>query len=87
VGLTGTEALFPIDDDSLHQVRVEVTIGAPFEAARLRSACGHDRRLPMDAIGCAIAERLPASYQGVYGVGHDLARARRALATTRQALG
>ena len=84
IGITGTEQLFPIDDDSLHQVRVDVTIGAPFEAARLRKACGHDRRLLMDAIGCAVAEGLPASYQGVYGVGHDMEPARRVLAKTRQ---
>jgi 1-acyl-sn-glycerol-3-phosphate acyltransferase len=67
MAITGSEAMFPIDDDRLHTVRVTVEIGAPLDADMLRERAGGDRRLMMDAVGLAIADLLPESYRGVYG--------------------
>jgi len=67
VGITGTEALFPIGATSIQRVRVTARAGRPFRAADLRRSGGGDRRTMADAIGVAIASLLPASYRGVYG--------------------
>jgi 1-acyl-sn-glycerol-3-phosphate acyltransferase len=66
VGIVGTEALFPIDDDALHPVRVEVRVGRPIAADDIRERCGGDRQSMMDDIGRAIAELLPPDYRGAY---------------------
>jgi hypothetical protein len=66
VGLVGTEALFPIGDDALHPVRVEVRVGSPIAAQAIRERCGGDRQEMMDDIGRAIAALLPRDYQGAY---------------------
>jgi 1-acyl-sn-glycerol-3-phosphate acyltransferase len=66
VGLTGTEAMFPIGEDALHDVGIVARAGRPIEAARLRAQAGGDRRAMMDAVGHAIAEVLPPEYRGVY---------------------
>jgi 1-acyl-sn-glycerol-3-phosphate acyltransferase len=66
VGLTGPEALFPVDSATAHPTRVVVRCGAPLRAASLVAAARGNRRLVMDAIGLAIAELLPLSYRGVY---------------------
>jgi 1-acyl-sn-glycerol-3-phosphate acyltransferase len=80
MGITGTEAMFPVDDNTLHLVPITVSAGAPIHAARLRTAAGGDRRLMMDIVGLAIAELLPPAYRGVYRddqPGLDEARAAR----------
>src|SRR5262245_31744969 len=59
VGITGTEAMFPIGVDTLYSVRIIARIGRPMRAADLTEQTGGDRRLIMDAIGLAIAETLP----------------------------
>jgi hypothetical protein len=65
-GLTGPEALFPVDSATVHPARVTLRFGAPFDAAGLFAAASNDRRVVMDAIGLAIAELLPERYRGVY---------------------
>ena len=67
VAITGTETLFPIDDEVVHSVAIVAHIGVPEDAARLCDRCGGDRRVMMDTIGGAIAALLPAAYRGVYG--------------------
>lgn len=66
VGIVGTEALFPIDEDELHPVRVEVRVGRPIPAEDIRERCGGDRQSMMDDIGRAIAKLLPPDYRGAY---------------------
>ena len=44
VGIVGTEALFPIGEDTLHPVRVEVRVGRPIAAQEIRDDAGGDRR-------------------------------------------
>jgi len=84
VGITGTEELFPVGEDTLHPVRAVTTFGPPIDAARLRDAAGGDRRLMVDLIGLAIADLLPADYKGAYGPdAPDLDAARTLLPTLR----
>jgi 1-acyl-sn-glycerol-3-phosphate acyltransferase len=66
VGIIGTEALFPIDDDALHPVRVEVRVGAPIAAHEVRERWAGDRQSMMDEVGRAIAALLPQEYRGAY---------------------
>jgi 1-acyl-sn-glycerol-3-phosphate acyltransferase len=80
VGIIGTEALFPVGDDTLHPVQCITRIGPPIAAARLVEWAAGDRRLMMDGVGLAIAALLPPDYQGAYGPnGADLGDARRRL--------
>ena len=67
VGLTGTELMFPIGEDALHDVPIVARIGPAIDAAELRERCRGDRRAMMDDVGRAIADLLPEEYQGVYG--------------------
>ena len=67
VALTGTELMFPIGDEALHDVPIVARIGPALDAEELRAGTGNDRRAMMDGIGRAIAELLPDGYQGVYG--------------------
>jgi 1-acyl-sn-glycerol-3-phosphate acyltransferase len=83
-GITGTEDLFPIGDETLHPVRITVRLGRPFEAVTLRRCAAGDRRLMVDAIGLGIAELLPPGYQGVYSQGGEMDDARRVLAELRR---
>jgi 1-acyl-sn-glycerol-3-phosphate acyltransferase len=84
-GIAGSEALFPIGDDTIHPVRVTVRIGTPIRASRLREAAGGDRRLMIDAIGLAIADLLPPEYGGAYGcTAEDMDDARRVLAGEKE---
>jgi 1-acyl-sn-glycerol-3-phosphate acyltransferase len=66
VGLAGTERMFPIGEEALHDVPIVAHIGAPIDAAALRERCGGDRRAMMDDVGRAIADVLPGDYRGVY---------------------
>lgn len=66
VGIIGTEALFPIDDDALHPVSVEVRVGAPIPAHEIRERSDGDRQRMMDEVGRAIAALLPLEYRGAY---------------------
>ena len=66
VGIVGTEALFPIDDDALHPVRVEVRVGRPIAAHEIRERSAGDRQAMMDDIGRSIAALLPPEYRGAY---------------------
>ena len=78
VGIAGTEALFPIGDETVHAVRIVTRLGRPLRADELRAQTGNDRGLMMDVCGLAIAALLPQSYRGVYGddeAGLDEARA------------
>jgi hypothetical protein len=64
--ITGSEAMFPIDDPRLHTVRVGVRLGAPMDAGDLLARAAGDRRVVVDTIASAIAELLPPQYRGVY---------------------
>ena len=66
VGITGTEAMFPIGEETLHPVRVSAHVGRAIDASVLRERTGSDRRLLMDVIGLAIASLLPPEYRGAY---------------------
>jgi 1-acyl-sn-glycerol-3-phosphate acyltransferase len=68
VGLTGTEAMFPIGEEALHDVGIVAHAGQPIEVAALRARTGGDRRAMMDAVGYAIADVLPPEYRGVYSM-------------------
>jgi 1-acyl-sn-glycerol-3-phosphate acyltransferase len=74
VGLTGSEALFPLGDATIHPSRATLRIGQPFRAETLLAAARGDRRLAMDVVGVALAELLPPSYRGVYGQDHEDAK-------------
>jgi 1-acyl-sn-glycerol-3-phosphate acyltransferase len=65
-GITGSDAMFPIGEDGLHQVTAVVTIGRPMEARALHDDASGDRRQMMDVVGTKIAELLPAEYRGAY---------------------
>jgi 1-acyl-sn-glycerol-3-phosphate acyltransferase len=66
VGLTGTELMFPIGEDALHDVPIVARIGPAIDAADLRARNRGERRAMMDEVGHAIADLLPEEYQGVY---------------------
>jgi 1-acyl-sn-glycerol-3-phosphate acyltransferase len=66
VGITGSDAMFPIGEDGLYPVRVTARVGPPIDAARLHHRVGGDRHLMMEAAGFAIAELLPPEYRGAY---------------------
>ena len=61
VGITGTEALFPIGEDALHPVQAVADAGRAIRASVLRERANDDRRLMMDVVGLALAETLPPS--------------------------
>lgn len=78
VGITGTEALFPIGEVTVHRVCVTARVGRPILAGTLRDRAAGDRRLMMDVVGLAIARLLPPEYQGAYAdTAGDLEDARR----------
>ena len=84
IGITGTEELFPVGEDTLHPVEAIARVGAPIDAAALRERSHGDRRLMMDVVGLAIAELLPEDYKGVYGPeGDGLEEASAVLRTVR----
>jgi 1-acyl-sn-glycerol-3-phosphate acyltransferase len=65
-GLTGSEAMFPVDVSKLRPARVVLQLGRPIRAGALMARANGDRRLMMDAIGLAVAEALPPAYRGSY---------------------
>ena len=67
LGLTGSEALFPVGDPTLCAARVELRVGAPLSAQQVITSANGDRRAVMDTIGAAIGQLLPPRYRGVYG--------------------
>lgn len=79
VGLTGTEALFPIGDETVHPVPIIARLGTPLDADALRVESGGDRRLMMDVAALAIAGTLPPDYRGVYASPAGLEPAREVL--------
>ena len=72
-GLTGSEALFPVDGSRLQPTRVIMTLGRPLRADALLAGCDGDRRVAMDAVGLAIAQLLPPEYRGIYAEAGDFA--------------
>jgi 1-acyl-sn-glycerol-3-phosphate acyltransferase len=67
IGITGTEKLFPIGEDSLNSVPVTLRIGRPIAASVLDECAQGDRRMLMDCVGFGIGELLPREYRGFYG--------------------
>ena len=72
MGLTGTERLFPIGEETLNPVPLTLTIGQPILAGDLRGRAQGDRQRLMDDLGLAIARLLPPEYRGAYGENSDL---------------
>lgn len=66
MGITGTEELFPIGEDTIHPVPIVVRAGPPISADTLRETTGGNRQLFMDHVGAAIAALLPDDYRGTY---------------------
>jgi 1-acyl-sn-glycerol-3-phosphate acyltransferase len=66
MGITGTEELFPIGEDTIHPVPIVVRAGLPISADTLREATDGNRQLVMDQVGAAIAALLPEDYRGTY---------------------
>ena len=66
VGITGTDALFPIGDEIVHSTAIVARLGTPIDARELRESTRGDRRKMMAVAGCAIAALLPQPYRGVY---------------------
>jgi 1-acyl-sn-glycerol-3-phosphate acyltransferase len=66
IALTGTDHLFPLNEDSLNPVRLTLRIGTPLAAAELERTAGGDRQRLMDAVGYAIAQQLEPEYRGFY---------------------
>ena len=71
VGLTGCEALFPVDARTVQPARIVMRIGRPLRADALFAKAAGDRRIVMDALGAAIAALLPPANRGVYGEGQS----------------
>ena len=85
IGITGTEQLFPIAEETLNPVRVVIKVGRPLPAAAIRDRVEGDRRLLMDVVGLMIAAELPADYRGVYADDVEgLEQAKRILDEARQ---
>ncbi len=82
-GLTGSEALFPVDVSTPRPARVVLHLGRPIRASALVARADGDRRLIMDAIGLAVAETLPAEYRGVYQHAGRFPEAMRVLRDSR----
>jgi 1-acyl-sn-glycerol-3-phosphate acyltransferase len=82
-GLTGPEALFPVDAATVRPARVVMRLGVPIRADVLCACAGGNRRLVMDAIGVGIAELLPPPYRGAYEYSADLQDARSVLHDSR----
>jgi 1-acyl-sn-glycerol-3-phosphate acyltransferase len=67
IGIVGTDAMFPVGEDTLHAVQCIARAGRPFRTSTLLEHSRNDRRLMMDGVGLAIADVLPPEYRGVYG--------------------
>jgi 1-acyl-sn-glycerol-3-phosphate acyltransferase len=77
IGMVGSETLYPVGGETLNPVTVIARVGCPGRAGDLRQHAHDNRRLMMDAVGCAIADLLPAEYRGAYSAdveGLDEAR-------------
>lgn len=79
LGLTGTNAMFPVGDRKIHPARIDACVGSPIEARVLHERTGGDRRLMMDAVGLAIAAVLPPEYRGAYADAEGFSDAARVL--------
>jgi 1-acyl-sn-glycerol-3-phosphate acyltransferase len=69
IGMTGSEALFPVGVETLNPVKVVARVGQAVLAGVLRDRAHDDRRVMMDAVGFAIANLLPPDYRGAYASG------------------
>ena len=83
VGITGTEAFFPVGDVTVRPTRVRLCVGAPVRVDRLMVTSSGHRQTMMDVIGLMIAELLPPEYRGVYANGEACAEAVTALRQVR----
>ena len=83
VGLEGPEALFPVEDSTLHPARIVMGVGGPFRANDLMTEAGEDRRVVMDAVGLAIAGLVSPAYRGAYANAADFPDASAVLSALR----
>ena len=66
IGLSGTERLWAIGEQTLSSAKIVMSIGAPIEADAVRAEVGTDRQQFVDHLARAVARLLPGSYRGVY---------------------
>jgi 1-acyl-sn-glycerol-3-phosphate acyltransferase len=66
IGLTGTEHMFAIGEQTLGSAKITMTIGKPATVASIKLTTGNDRRAFVDTIGRDISALLPAAYRGAY---------------------
>jgi hypothetical protein len=66
IGLTGTEHMFAIGEQTLGSAKITMTIGTPVTVGSIRAATGNDRREFVDSIGRSVATLLPSGYGGNY---------------------
>jgi len=66
IGLTGTETMFAIGEQTLGSAKITMTIGEPVTVGSIKAKTGNDRREFVDAIGRHVATLLPNPYRGVY---------------------
>jgi 1-acyl-sn-glycerol-3-phosphate acyltransferase len=83
-GLTGPEALFPVEGSELRPARLVLQLGQPLRVTDLAALANHDRRVMMDAIGLAVASLVPPAYRGEYDKLEAYAAAKAVLAAAIQ---
>ncbi len=73
-GVLGGEKILPIHDHTLHEARVDVSLGEPIATSELWSRYGREETSKqdiMDFIGRRVARCLPPERRGVYAEGAD----------------
>ena len=71
VGISGTEHLFAIGEQTIGSAKIAMTIGRPITVGSIRAISGGDRRAFVDRLGHAVAALLPVAYRGVYASIED----------------
>lgn len=66
IGLSGTEQMYGIGEQTLGAARITMNVGRPIAVQTIRVASGSDRRGFVDRLGAEVAALLPERYRGVY---------------------
>ncbi len=73
-GILGGEQILPIHDHTLHEARVEISLGEPIVMNDIWTRYGREeasKQEIMDLMGRRVARCLPAERRGVYAEGDD----------------
>ncbi len=73
-GILGGEKILPIHDHTLHEARVEISLGEPIAMSDIWTRYGREessKQEIMDFIGRRVARCLPAERRGIYAEGAD----------------